>query len=57
MEGCRSNAGPQVRRDGHGATMGADEEGRTETETETETGIGTGHRALLAHGMLEEVDE
>ena len=52
-EGGRASAGPRVRGDGHGATWGTAEEGRTDTET----GVRTGKRALLAHGIQEDRNE
>ena len=52
-EGGRSNTGTWVRIDGHEATRGTLEEGRTATET----GVGTGQRALLACNKLQDEDE
>ena len=46
-------SGPWERVDGHGATRGTSEKGRTETTT----GDKTGQRALLARGMQEDRDE
>ena len=53
LEGIRANAGDRARGDGHEATAGPAEEGRTETPTEDETG----QCALQARGMQDHGNE